>query len=615
MLRLLRLLRALRPFLTLGWLLGTCFAVGFLAIGADPLRIVLTERHASVLSCAAWSRRAPRPAWVQLHGCQLQTDQRMALKRSHSFRRGEVLVPLTASGGSALPVAYVLLPSEFDRDPSRLPGDLFEGLVHPLSRDRASTAHDRSLPVLHLDEPAVAPLALSVIPMTWLLIAFGRRLRRNLRAVDAQDRLAAHTRVTPAASVTVIDISPLLQLRRALRVSAPCWMFVALVAAVASDSLLPFPKAVALGLGSAAALAMVGGGLFLWQRGRPSRVAMAASIAPIGVVVFCIVDLFNSSNTTDRLLLSAIAAYGVLATVWLARALARQLWHAERARLLAIEREWLWTKRQARIRLMPAKAPAFYVLLHVLGLVLSAITALAMAAAGIQGFVIAVALGVFFAFRARAQRHALPNAEEALANDARTPVLYLRSFLDEDLVVHSRSYRHDRSISEWVAAQFNLVGPVTAIARPGERLPQIGPYRIELPSHGDWQAEVRARIERSAAIVLVFGMTRGLLWELGQIADSGALPRTCFVFPPVDSLELDERWHQIDEHVAIVPQLQELRAIDPHHLLMARIGHDGHLTVLCSRIRTSASYEMAFAEMWLRHGLGAALPAVERPVA
>ena len=51
-----------------------------------------------------------------------------------------------------------------------------------------------------------------------------------------------------------------------------------------------------------------------------------------------------------------IAAYGVLATALLARALTRVRGDPARARLLEIERQWRWTRRQMRIRLMTGKA-------------------------------------------------------------------------------------------------------------------------------------------------------------------------------------------------------------------------------------------------------------------
>jgi hypothetical protein len=597
----LRLLRALRPFLTLGWLFATVFALGFLVLGADAWRIVVSERHPSELGCTEWSRKAARPAWVRLHGCRLLADRRIELERSNRLLPAPVLVALTAANGRGVPLAYVILPRDFDRDPSRPPGESFEGLVYPLSKDRARAAHDPRLPVLHTDEPVAVVLGMSVLPLAAWLIAFSRRLRRNLHAVDAAERTAARARSMHPQPLALIDITPLLQLRRSLLVTAPCWL-------AGLIWLLVVPSPSTLPLGTVAALALLGGAIFLWDRARPSRMALVAAIAPLGIIGMGVVALFGASSVVDVLLQSAIAAYGVLATALLARALTRVRGDPARARLLEIERQWRWTRRQMRIRLMTGKARLRYLALHALGIVLGAAAALALLVTGI-GFAIGAGLAIFFALRMRAQRHVLPDAAQALATDARTPVLYLRSFLDDDVVVHSRSYRRDRSISEWVAAQFNLIGPVIAIARPGERLPPLGPYRIELPAHGDWQAEVRARLARSAMIVLAFGVTPGVRWELGELAARQALSRTCFVFPPIDSVELDRRWQRLDEHAAAVPALQALGAIDPHRLLMAWIHGDGTLTVAASTIRRGAAYEMAFAAMWLQRGLDAARPA------
>lgn len=592
-----RWLRALRPFLSFGWLLGVVFAVGFVAAAADAWRVVLSERHASALSCAEWAHRTQRPAWVRLHGCRLLADQRIPLNRRNkvSVMPAPVLVPLTANGSSA-PVAYVKLPKEFDRDPTRVQTDSFAGLTYPLSDFYTRTTYDRSLPVLHPGEPSIAVLALSALPLAWLSIAFARRLGRNLRAVDASDRLARRVRDAPAAPVDIVDISPLLALRRAVLVTAPCWMLAALLLV-----LVPVDSGLwTLTLGAVVGAAIVAAVLLLWRRARPSRVAWAACIAPLGLIAISAAGLIHSNNAIDDMLLAlALLAYGMLSAALLVRALTRLRRDPDRARLLEIERAWLSTKRRMRIRLKPGRARTRYLVLHAFGIVLGTITSFVLLALGMGGWGIGIGIGIFLVFRTWARRYALPDAAEALADDARAPVLYLRSFMDEDRTVQPRFYRWDRSISELVAAQFNLVGPVIAIAKPGERLPEIGPYRIRLPASEDWQAEVRACLDRSAAIVLVFGTTQGLLWELREIVGRGALARTFFVFPPIDSIELDWRWQQIDAQVAVVPQLEALRAIDPHDLLMAAIGAGGRLTVFSSALHMQASYEMAFAATWL----------------
>jgi hypothetical protein len=148
-----------------------------------------------------------------------------------------------------------------------------------------------------------------------------------------------------------------------------------------------------------------------------------------------------------------------------------------------------------------------------------------------------------------------------------------------------------------IAAQFNLVGPVVAIARPGERLPEIGPYRIQLPAGEDWHAEVRAYLERSAAIVLVFGTTEGLLWELREIVGRVAAHLLRVPTDRFDRARLPLAAYR--GQIRLVAQLEALRAINPHDLLMAAIGAGGKLTAFCSASHIKASYEMAFAATWL----------------
>jgi len=64
------------------------------------------------------------------------------------------------------------------------------------------------------------------------------------------------------------------------------------------------------------------------------------------------------------------------------------------------------------------------------------------------------------------------DALTVLARDGRAPVLFLRSFADEDVVdLTSRTGKGIRRSEETLCDALRDVGPVIAIGRPGEQLP------------------------------------------------------------------------------------------------------------------------------------------------
>ena len=104
-----------------------------------------------------------------------------------------------------------------------------------------------------------------------------------------------------------------------------------------------------------------------------------------------------------------------------------------------------------------------------------------------------------------------PNVERLLEHDSRPPVLYLRSYANED----QSDARTGKRIEELTTANLRNLGPVIAIGRPGEILPQLGAARLAVkPEH--WQSEVHRLMELSQLIVFQAGFTDGLLWELGE---------------------------------------------------------------------------------------------------
>jgi hypothetical protein len=100
--------------------------------------------------------------------------------------------------------------------------------------------------------------------------------------------------------------------------------------------------------------------------------------------------------------------------------------------------------------------------------------------------------------------------EEVLAGD-KAPVLYLRSFLDDKVAA-------DRAVTilteeEEVNKAFEHIGPMIAIGKPGEVLPEAGAARAYF-TDDQWQAAVYHYMDISRLVVLRAGLSKGLLWEI-----------------------------------------------------------------------------------------------------
>lgn len=152
-----------------------------------------------------------------------------------------------------------------------------------------------------------------------------------------------------------------------------------------------------------------------------------------------------------------------------------------------------------------------------------------------------------------------PRAETLIALDGRAPVIYLRSFRDDEVMVgrpirfdvntYSSSYlmteysragflrvvfqRGKVRLEQAIEDEVSAIGPFVAIGEPHERHPDFGATRAYF--EGDdvaWRNAVQSWIARAALIVVVPGQTQGLGWELGKIQAGGSTSKLLLIFPP-----------------------------------------------------------------------------------
>src|SRR5262249_21234034 len=144
------------------------------------------------------------------------------------------------------------------------------------------------------------------------------------------------------------------------------------------------------------------------------------------------------------------------------------------------------------------------------------------------------------AFRSLARRIARVSLVQLSDVDKRDPVLFLRSFFDDQVELgRSRKplWHSIMSIGESAPLLDHIlleeatpVGPVVAIGAPGSP-PPFGAARL-YTKDSEWQQEMSRLSRLAKAIVIVLDETEGVLWELSHIRSSGHTAKTLFLLPP-----------------------------------------------------------------------------------
>lgn len=141
----------------------------------------------------------------------------------------------------------------------------------------------------------------------------------------------------------------------------------------------------------------------------------------------------------------------------------------------------------------------------------------------------------------RGRRMREKDAISVLAKDHRAPVIYLRSFEDEDLIDPKMPSLFDFLRSLFLPKRYEptliktlrRLGPVICIGKPGETYPEIGAARLYV-SDSDWQVAVRYFLTQAAAVVVTVGRTEALWWEIHTVLSTLPLERILFFFPYSD---------------------------------------------------------------------------------
>ena len=154
--------------------------------------------------------------------------------------------------------------------------------------------------------------------------------------------------------------------------------------------------------------------------------------------------------------------------------------------------------------------------------------------AGIVPFILLLLLGLRHLW-IKSRKMLAANAYVTIANDRRPPCLYLRSFTFDGtrdplrdptqafyeefitkgiwILLFDLFVRETPTREQQLAETLSTIGPVVAIGRPGEDLPEVGANRLYCEDN-QWQTTVTELMRQSQIVLLRPDDSAGLLWEL-----------------------------------------------------------------------------------------------------
>ena len=208
----------------------------------------------------------------------------------------------------------------------------------------------------------------------------------------------------------------------------------------------------------------------------------------------------------------------------------------------------------------------------------------------------------------RGQATLQPSADEMVASDQRRPVLLLRSFGDEGLnVVEEQTYGQNQALArmeESIAEQFRPFGPLIAIGKPGEALPELGASR-NYYSDSDWRPAAYRMMQDALLIVVIAGTTSGLRWEIETISRAGLQSKLLILIPEP---QRQCRWDVLIDELRDVDGLGGLPPTAPDGVTCIHPGPDGRATLLVAAQSWKSDYDTAIT--YALYGLLCATPAI-----
>lgn len=214
--------------------------------------------------------------------------------------------------------------------------------------------------------------------------------------------------------------------------------------------------------------------------------------------------------------------------------------------------------------------------------------------------------------------------DELTKSDPRAPVLFLRPFADDQVLVKKENRtlllaaletgRNANTLDEVMLDEATAMGPVVALGNPRDKFPPYGAARNYFLDK-DWQQAVVDLCRSSAAIVIVMDAAENVIWEIRHIFENNLQDKTLFLFHPTLT---GKQADQADRH-AVETSIKEMiggevetEKFSHEDLLGFFISGDGKLILLKSSTQSRAAYLLSIRAFFRRSANGVA-PTVTEP--
>jgi hypothetical protein len=133
--------------------------------------------------------------------------------------------------------------------------------------------------------------------------------------------------------------------------------------------------------------------------------------------------------------------------------------------------------------------------------------------------------------------------KELLMTREYSPVLYLRSFSDDEIMAETPTTYDFRGVhlprlsteEEHLEKAVSDIGPFVAIANPNEDLPQLGAARIKADENS-WRNTVKDLMRKSQLVIFRVGEGLNLWWEIETALEVVKRERLLFLIPNDESV-------------------------------------------------------------------------------
>jgi len=198
-----------------------------------------------------------------------------------------------------------------------------------------------------------------------------------------------------------------------------------------------------------------------------------------------------------------------------------------------------------------------------------------------------------------------PSFQSVVAADHRPPVLFLRSFTDDEKLQYQFADRalFDFSLESRLADHFYALGPFIAVGEPKDESPHLGAARVQL-SDDQWQGAVVDWIANSQLILIMAGATHWIGWEMRKVIDLGDAEKTIILFP-----QTKNRWRLFRRGQTTTPEVRLsvvqgafmgtvwetglLQLTDAQRIRSLFFEPGGRVTAITSKPKNRDSYHLA----------------------